>query len=248
MKPIGIIFVVLAACNGWTQGSLPAGGPQPDAEGTYFVGPQVTAPRLVKVMAAGYLANTPLKNIAGFTVLSMVIGADGVPKGIEVLHTHGDNFDAAAIAAVEHSKFVPGMLIASAGQTKPLPVRIDVRVPFHSNRSQAVPVVVIAERDVAPPEMARVRKGSYTPPVPIHVVDADFVDPTAKATYQSIAIVTVDVSAGGVPTQVRIRRGLGFGTDAKAVAAVKQYRFLPATEKGKPVAASREVEVKFAVF
>lgn len=227
-----------------------ASAPKPDAEGVYFVGPQVTAPRLVRVMAAGYPTNAPVGkhsgNVTGFTVLSMAIGADGSPSGIEVLHTHGDAYDAAAIAAVKQSKFAPGLL---AG--KPVPVRIDVRVPFHVNRAQAVPVVVIAERDLAPSNAAAAKQKhppSYTPPIPIHMVDADFVDPGAKTAYEAVVVVTVTVNADGLPTEVLLKRGLGFGADEKAIAAVKQYRFLPATSKGKPVAASREIEVKFAMF
>jgi len=241
--------VALAIAGTWARGETTSTAPMPDAEGTYFVGPQVTAPRLVRVMAAGYPSVTPVgkhvANVAGFTVLSMVIGADGSPTGIEVLHKHGDAYDAAAIAAVKQSKFAPGSL---AG--KPVPVRIDVRVPFRANLTRAVPVVVIAERDLAPPDVTAKQKHptSYTPPIPIHMVDADFVDPTVKATYVAVVVVTVTVSADGLPTKVQLRRGLGFGADEKAIAAVKQYRFLPATDKGKPVEATREIEVKFAML
>jgi TonB family protein len=243
-KPGGIVASDQAAVT----------APKPDVEGVYFVGPQVTAPKLVRTMAAGYPTNAPVgkhsgkhaDKVAGFTVLSMAIGADGSPTGIEVLHTHGDVFDAAAIAAVKQSKFAPGLL---AG--KPVPVRIDVRIPFHANLAQAVPVVVVAERDLAPPsETAAQLKHppSYTPPIPIHMVDADFVDPGAKSVYEAVVVVTVTVSAEGLPTEVLLKRGLGFGADEKAIAAVKQYRFLPATSKGRQVAASREIEVKFAMF
>jgi TonB family protein len=241
--------VALAIAGTWARGETTSTAPMPDAEGTYFVGPQVTAPRLVRVMAAGYPSVMPVgkhaANVAGFTVLSMVIGADGSPTGIEVLHKHGDAYDAAAIAAVKQSKFAPGSL---AG--KPVPVRIDVRVPFHTNLTRAVPVVVIAERDLDPSVAAAKQKHplSYTPPIPIHMVDADFVDPTVKATYVAVVVVTVTVSTDGLPTKVQLRRGLGFGSDEKAIAAVKQYRFLPATDKGKPVEATREIEVKFAVL
>jgi TonB family protein len=224
--------------------------PRPDAEGVYFVGPQVTAPRLVRVMAAGYPSTAPVGKhsgkVAGFTVLSTVIGGDGNPTRIEVLHTHGNAYDAAAITAVKQSKFAPGLL---AG--KPVPVRIDVRIPFSANLVEAVPIVVIAERDLAPPDATATNQKHpplYTPPIPIHTVDADFVDPTAKATYDAVVVVTVTVSAEGFPTEVLLRRGLGFGADEKAIAAVKQYRFLPATNKGKPVAAGREIEVRFAML
>jgi TonB family protein len=224
--------------------------PKPDAEGVYFVGPQVAAPKLVRVMAAGYPANAPRgkhsAKVEGFTVLTTVIGADGNPTRIEVLHTHGDAYDAAAIAAVKQSQFAPGLLAGTR-----VPVRIDVRIPFHASLVQAVPVVVIAERDLAPPDSTAAKQrlpSSYTPPIPIHTVDADFLDPTAKPTFEAVVVVTVTVSSEGFPTEVILRRGLGFGADEKAIAAVKQYRFLPATSKGKLVAASREIEVNFAML
>lgn len=77
----------------------------------------------------------------------------------------GDSFDQTAIAAVMHSTFEPGRL---AG--KPVPVWIDVRVVFHSDRSDAIPQVLIAERDLPPPGDSQLKDKhhnplSYTPPV-----------------------------------------------------------------------------------
>jgi TonB-like protein len=89
---------------------------------------------------------------------------------------------------------------------------------------------------------------SFTPPVPIHTVDADFADPFTKNAYIQVAVVTVLVGEDGLPQQVRVRHGLGFGLDERAAAAVWRYRFLPATKKGRPVSASRDVEVSFAQF
>jgi outer membrane biosynthesis protein TonB len=56
------------------------------------------------------------------------------------------------------------------------------------------------------------------------------------------------VSDEGVPTDVRVVRGLGFGLDEKAAAAVWRYRFFPAMKKGKPIAARRNVIVNFVKF
>jgi TonB family protein len=222
--------------------------PKPGADGAYFVGPEVTAPRLLRVMAAGYPYDVRPKKTAGVTVLSAVIGVDGVAKSFEVVQTHGEEFDASAINAVKLSKFAPGML-----NGKPVPVRVDLRVPFHAGRDQAVPEVVIGEWDVNPPDLTPKpgkKPPSYTAPIPIHVASADFGDPdsTGKGKYPAVALVGVLVTTDGLPTEVRIVRGLGFGTDEKAVAAVKRYRFLPATDKGKVIAARRNVEVKFSLF
>ena len=220
----------------------------PDQDGMYYAGPEVSAPRLVATVLALYPSGIGAKDVQGMTVMAMVIGANGLPQHLQLLHTHGDSFDRSARAAVMHSTFEPGKL---AG--KPVPVWIDVRVVYHADRSDAVPQVVIAERDLPLPgesqfEDKHHKPLSYTPPFPIHTVDADFSDPFVKRPYVQVAIVTVLVGEDGLPKDVRVRRGLGFGLDEKAAAAVKHYRFFPATQKGKPVEARRDVLVSFAEF
>ena len=44
------------------------------------------------------------------------------------------------------------------------------------------------------------------------------------------------------------RVGWGMGLDEKAVEAVRQYRFKPAMEAGKPVVVEMNVEVTFDIF
>jgi hypothetical protein len=136
---------------------------------------------------------------------------------------------------------------------RPVPVWIDVRVVFYADRRQTTPQVLIAERDLpAPAEYQFVDKHhnplSYTPPIPIHTVDADFTDPFVKHPLQTVAIVTAFVGVDGLPKSVRVKRGLGFGLDQKAVAAVQHYRFLPATKKGVPVEDYCDLMVSFATF
>jgi len=220
----------------------------PDKDGVYYAGPEVIAPRLHSTVYVPYPAGVPAKELQGMTVLAMVIDANGIPEHIQVLHKHGDAFDQAAIAAVQHSVFEPGRL-----EDKPVPVWIDVRVVFRANRSQAIPEILITERDLPQPEASLFEDKhhnphSYTAPIPIHTVDADFTDPFATHPFVQVAIVSVLVGEDGLPKDVHVRRGLGFGLDKKAEAAVWQYRFFPATKKGRPIAASREVMVDFAKF
>jgi hypothetical protein len=79
-------------------------------------------------------------------------------------------------------------------------------------------------------------------------VDADFTDPYAKHPFVEVAIVSVEVGVDGLPKDAYVRRGLGFGLDEKAKAAVMHYRFLPATNKGTPIEARRDILVDFAKF
>jgi TonB family protein len=219
----------------------------PDRDGIYYAGPQVAAPKLLKTVYVPYPIASA-KQTQGFTALAMVIDEHGVPQHIQILHSHGDGFDQASIQAVQESNFSPGM---RAG--RPVPVWVDMRVVFYPDRSRTTPQLFIAERNLpAPPEAQfedkKQRPLSYTPPILIHTVDADFADPFAKHPLVMVAVVTAVVGVDGLPKNVRIRRGLGFGLDEKAVAAVEHYRFLPATKKGKPVEDTSDVMVEFAKF
>jgi len=244
-------FLALAALGAWGQDAINIGRQihqAPDQDGVYYTGPEVNAPQLVRTVLALYPDGVYAKDVQGMTVMAMVIGANGVPSHLQVLHSHGDFFDQSAIAAVLHSTFEPGKLGG-----KPVPVWIDVRVVYQSDRSRAIPQVLITERDLPPPDEARLEDKhhnplSYTPPFPLHTVDADFADPFAKHPWVQVAVVEVLVSEEGMPKEVYVRRGLGFGLDEKAAAAVKQYRFFPATQKGKAIAARRNVLVSFAEF
>jgi hypothetical protein len=220
----------------------------PDKDGVFYAGPEVTAPRLLRTVYVPYPAGVPAKEIQGMTVLAMVIDANAIPAHIQVLHTHGEVFDQAAITAVKQSSFETGKL-----GDKSVPVWIDVRVVFRANRSQTVPEVLITERDLPVPDASRFEDKHhnplpYTPPFPIHTVDADFADPFTNHPYVQAAIVSVLVGEDGLPKEVRVVRGLGFGLDKKAEAAVWQYRFFPARKKGQSIAARKEVMVDFAKF
>jgi len=218
----------------------------PDKDGIYYSGPDVTAPRLLRTVYVPYPEGVRAKEVQGMTVLAMVIGVNGIPVHIQVLHKHGDAFDQASIDAIKHSSFVPGRL-----GDKPVPVWIDIRVVFRANHSQTVPQVLITERDLPVPDASRLEDKhhnplSYTPPFPIHAVDADFSDPFTTHPYVQVAIITVLVGEDGLPKEVLVKRGLGFELDKKGETAVWQYRFLPATNRGKPIVARTDVMVDFA--
>jgi TonB family protein len=243
------VFIFFASACLYSQSAVPpiwAVHQSPDESGIYYAGPEVSAPRLVKVMPAAYPGVDNEKDRQGMTVLAMVIGGDGLPSHIQLLHSHGDAFDQAATQAVQQSVFEPGEL-----NGKPVPVWVDVRVVFRTNGAQAVPEVLITERDLAPPgesffEDKHHQPAGYTPPVLIHSVDADFADPFVRNPILQVATVTVTVGVDGMPKAVQMRRGLGFGLDKKAIAAVWHDRFLPATKKSKLVQDSIDVKVEFA--
>jgi TonB family protein len=90
--------------------------------------------------------------------------------------------------------------------------------------------------------------GGVRPPVVIYQVDPEFSDQARMAKYQGLCVVEVIVDARGIPQDPKVIRPLGMGLDEKAVEAVKQYRFKPATLNGHPVAVREDVEIDFHIY
>jgi protein TonB len=85
-------------------------------------------------------------------------------------------------------------------------------------------------------------------PVLIYSVDPEFSEEARRAKAAGNVIVNLWVDEKGMPSHVHVIRGVGMGLDEKALAAVKQYRFRPAMENGKPVLVEMNVQVTFQIF
>jgi periplasmic protein TonB len=90
--------------------------------------------------------------------------------------------------------------------------------------------------------------GGVTPPSPLYAPDPDYSDAARKAKYQGSVILWLVVGADGRPHNLRVARSLGMGLDEKALDAVRQWRFQPATLNRQPVAVEINVEVSFRLY
>jgi TonB family protein len=90
--------------------------------------------------------------------------------------------------------------------------------------------------------------GGVSAPQLIFAPDPEFSDEARRAKYQGVCVVSLIVDAQGNPQRVQVVRHLGMGLDEKAVEAVKQYRFKPATLQGKPVPVEVNIEVNFRIY
>ena len=90
--------------------------------------------------------------------------------------------------------------------------------------------------------------GGVIGPKIIYQPEPEFSEEARKAKFMGVVTVSLIVDATGKPQNVHVTRGVGMGLDEKAMEAVKQYRFKPATENGKPVAVYLNVEVNFEIF
>ncbi|MBS1800387.1 MAG: TonB family protein [Acidobacteria bacterium] len=90
--------------------------------------------------------------------------------------------------------------------------------------------------------------GSVSMPVVIYKPEPEFSEEARKAKVSGDVTVYIWVDERGNPTHARVIQGIGMGLDEKALEAVKQYRFKPAMDNGKPVTVEMYVIVNFQIF
>jgi TonB family protein len=90
--------------------------------------------------------------------------------------------------------------------------------------------------------------GGISAPTAISAPDPDYTEEARRAKKQGTCILWLIVDSAGHPRDIRVIRGLGFGLDAKALEAVKQWRFQPALKDGRPVDVQISVEVEFHLY
>lgn len=90
--------------------------------------------------------------------------------------------------------------------------------------------------------------GGISAPQATLTPDPEYTEEARRAKTQGTCTLWLIVDAAGHPRDIRVVRGLGFGLDAKAMEAVKQWRFDPALKDGKPVNVQISVEVEFRLY
>jgi TonB family protein len=87
--------------------------------------------------------------------------------------------------------------------------------------------------------------GGVAAPLVIHSVQPEFTDDARRANYQGSVSIKLIVDSQGNPQDVRLASHLGMGLEAKAIEAVRQYRFRPAMYQGHAVAVQIVIDVDF---
>jgi len=222
--------------------------PKPDKNGVYSAGSGVLQPIVIQRVAAVYPADVLMDAVESECVLSMFIGADGIPADIQVVHSSGAAFDDAAIAAVRQSKFAPGTLNGT-----PVPVRIFVRTRFFSDKRIAYPRILAhyglgGSSSQSSGSISQQSRPYDKPPVSLYVPMAEYSKEAKAAKIEGIVIVSVLVTEKGEPSNIHVEKSLGHGLDEKAVECISKYRFKPAMKNGALVAARIFVELDFRLY
>ena len=90
--------------------------------------------------------------------------------------------------------------------------------------------------------------GGVLAPRPISTPDPEYTEEARQAKYEGTCVLGMIVGADGEPREIRVQRGIGMGLDKKAIEAVEQWRFSPATKDGRPVSVQISVEVSFKLY
>jgi TonB family protein len=71
----------------------------------------------------------------------------------------------------------------------------------------------------------------------------------SKAKIQGTVTLALVIDPTGVPTSVKVLRGLPCGLNNQAIEAAKKWRFKPAADpKGDPVAVRQVIEMTFHLY
>jgi TonB family protein len=90
--------------------------------------------------------------------------------------------------------------------------------------------------------------GGVVAPKLISKVEPKYSEEAREAKVQGRVVLGVVIDAKGRPENVKVVKGLEPSLDAKAVEAVKQWKFQPGARQGKPVRVQATIEVNFRLM
>jgi len=127
-------------------------------------------------------------------------------------------------------RLVPSLAV-SQQPSQMVPFGDDSGVPDHGALACAQP----SERNATPPRLT-------------YSTNPEFTDQARRKKVQGVVLLSVTVGADGLPHDIKVDKGIGYGLDEKAVEAVSRWRFDPARKDGQPIDKEIKVEVQFRLY
>ena len=87
--------------------------------------------------------------------------------------------------------------------------------------------------------------GGIVPPKLLFKVEPEYTVEARLAKYWGTVVLWLEVGSDGLAHNIQVIKGLGFGLDQNAIAAISEWRFQPASKDGAPQAVIANVEVNF---
>jgi TonB family protein len=177
-------------------------------------------------------------NARGTTILECTVNSKGKMGKVKVTQSSRDaSVDAAAISAAK-----------TAGPFSNLPADFTgtkFRLFFFYNLPSTQDRPFCSSLNLPPRKRMQ---PDERPPRQINGSTPEFSEEARKLRFQGAVILGLVVAADGTPQDVCIEHLLGLGLDEQAVAAVRSWKFNPATQDGEPVPTRIDVEVEFRLY
>ncbi len=90
--------------------------------------------------------------------------------------------------------------------------------------------------------------GQVKPPHVLHSVDPSFSEFARDLKVSGYTLISLVLDEQGHATEFSIVKPLGLGLDERAIAAIVNYQFAPATRDGVPVKVAISIDVNFQIF
>jgi TonB family protein len=176
------------------------------------------------------------QHIEGSVILRARIAKTGAVENVQVISGPPELL-VSAIDAVRQWKYKPYLLNGE-------PTAVDTTITLNftlaasaaQNGPEAQPLVYLM------PGITKKIGDGVSAPQLIFMGDPEYSPQARAAKFNGIVTVALLVDEQGYPADVHVLRGVGMGLDEKAV---KQYKFLPAMENGKPVVVALNIAVNF---
>jgi TonB family protein len=186
-------------------------------DAVFHLGPGIVPPFVVAKAKPAYTDEALLAKLEGSVLLSLVVGADGQPRDIQVARPLGLGLDEKAVENVKEWQFKPGTKNGT-----PVAVLVNVEVFFHSQRTLW--------------DWHLTRAAFRLPNLEARPVLTKVKFP-ATVDLEENASVTMafDIGPTGVPTHVLVVKSSDARWENELLATINQgWRFRPGTINGKP--------------
>jgi len=262
-----VYLVLFAGLPLWAQESSHPADDSFAAGSTQTVGERVPNPSGFEVLSKGTpqeLQNYPFRVLGGVrkrwypqlaelkksanwkrgtTVIEFQINRDGSLGKMRTVESSGEaSLDAAASQAISSAAPFPILPDTYPGKT----LRLRYHFGYDQPLSPEAPLCNGPKLGAHAADRALYKVGNgVAPPHPINSTDPEYSETARQMKYQSMARIAGTVDRQGAFTDVCVVVPAGAGLDEKAMAAVRTWRFEPATREGEPVAVRIQVEVNF---
>lgn len=171
--------------------------------------------------------------IQGRVILEMIIDREGKPRNVHVLKGIGGSCDEAAVKSVEkYATFSPAKLHGVAVKTR-IKFPVIFKDYYMPDRDKKV------YRSVVKPPKMTISYRAFKRQV-------KYPKSCRQAGVEGPVTVQFVVNKQGIPTDIHVVKGIGWGCDQAVVNAIRRYlRFTPGMANGKPVPVKKYITVMF---